>query len=135
MSDKEKINYKWYFNIWKEFFESKGFKQVSFENLMDDFYICFFGKVNDSSALRVDVYAGNYRTDTKINGCIGIDFVKNYNKLSQMPIYTDLDIEEETLWNAILILVENEKNFPEKYSSIKQDEHGNWLLIEWKDEE
>ena len=135
MSDKEKINYEWYFNTWKEFFESKGFKRVSSENLMDDFYICFFGKVDDSSALRVDVYAGDYRTDTKTHGCIGIDFVKNYNKLSQMPIYSDLDIDEEKLWKAILLLVKHEEEFPEKYSSIKQDKNGQWKLIKWEDEE
>ena len=102
---------------------------------MDDFYICFFGRVNDSSPLRVDVYAGNYRTDTKTNGCIGIDFVKNYNKLSQMPIYADLDIDEEKLWKAILLLVKHEEEFPEKYSSIKLSEKGRWKLIKWEDEE
>ena len=132
---KRKINYEWYFDNWKSFFKNRGFKIVSSENSMDNFYICFLGSVNNSSLLRVDVYAGDYRTDTKTGGCIGIDFVKNYNKLSQMPIYVDLDIEEEKLWNAILVLTENENEFPEKYSSIKEDENGNWLLCGWNDEQ
>jgi len=131
---KEKINYEWYFDFWNSFFEKKNLKKVYFENIQDDFYSCFRGKVNNSDELVITIYAGDYRTDTKTHGCIGVDFFKNYNKLSQMPIYVDLNFDENKLWEAILLLVEYEKEFPEKYSSIKQDESGNWKLIKWEDE-
>lgn len=132
---KKKINYEWYFEIWNKFFLSKGLEKIYSENLQDDFYSSFKGEINRSSELKIDLYAGDYRTDTNTHGCIGVDFVKNYNKLSQMPIYVDLDIDEEKLWEAILLLVKHEEEFPEKYSSIKLSEKGRWKLIKWEDEE
>lgn len=120
---KEKIDYKGYVEHWKNFFESKRFQVVSFDMQDNEFYCRMSGYVNNSDEIRVDIYAGDFRDDTKTHGCIGIDFQKNYNKLSQCPIYFDLD--EKSAWKAIELLVEK--------GSVKKivKDKNEWKVIEW----
>lgn len=94
----ENSEYLKYLNKWKRFFICKGFS-IKWK---DENFISLIGL---SPLIRVEIYAGNFRTDTNSGGCICADLEKQYNKVSQCPIYHDLTVDEEEFYNEILKLV------------------------------
>jgi len=92
-------------NQWKEYLLSKGFKVLYEDKEVDKFgnkYISFLGCKPE---IKVEIYAGNYRTDTKTGGCICADFKSSYNKVSQCPFYSDVTIKQDEFWSAIELLM------------------------------
>lgn len=92
------MNYLEYFKKWKKFFISNGF-YIKWE---DESFISFNGL---NPMVRVEVYAGNYRTNTETGGCICAELESKFDKISNCPIYYDLTVDEEELYNEILKLV------------------------------
>ena len=76
--------------------------------------------------LRVEIYAGHYRTDTETGGCIGIDFSSSYNKLSQCPVYCDLTESEDSVWAAIVLLMNAGESFSDHFGRIVK-QRGGWI--------
>ena len=102
---KQSIDYLWYKDYWKDYLISKGFSIVpeseySYNN--QDFHVCLIGCCPE---IRIEILAGDFRTDTETKGCIAGDFNKCWNKVSQCPIYFDLNVSEAKLWKAIEMLI------------------------------
>lgn len=98
---RKEYDYYYWYTQWKDFFTGKGFEAYSDEARGNSYVTCFIGRVDGSEDMYIHVYAGDYRTDTSTGGCIGVDFVSDYNKLSQMPVYMDLSVSQENAWNNI----------------------------------
>ena len=123
MMKKAKIDYLYYVNFWKDYFISKGF-QVYYEDVIHetDYFVSLRGC---KPQIRIEIYAGNYRTDTKTHGCICADFNETYNKVSQCPVYCDLDETETSVWKAIEMLMNAGKDFSNSCGRIIKS-RGNW---------
>lgn len=102
----KKINFDFENSIekWKDFLISKGF-HVFYEEIRKnnrDHFISFKGC---NPIIRIEIYAGNFRTDTNTGGCICMDFDKCWNKVSSCPFYADLTIKESVLWECVELLM------------------------------
>lgn len=91
---------------------SKGFTSAEEEIEQEDAVLTFFGC---EPRIRVELYSGNFRTDTETGGCICADFAESWNKVSQCPVYFCDNISHEKFWEAIELLME---------AGIKWSNHG-----------
>lgn len=119
--------YKEYRDKWVQFFLSEGFTLIcedcTVTNSGTNYFVNFEG---GHPALKVEIYAGYYRTDTETGGCIGIDFCSSYNKLSQCPIYCDLTESEDSMWEAIALLLSVGESFSDHFARIVK-QGGKWV--------
>lgn len=119
---KQKIDYSYYANFWKEYFISKGFK-VNYEDVINDDH--FISMTGCNPLIKLEIYAGYYRTDTETGGCICADFLKSYNKVSQCPVYFDLNESEKSAWKTIEMLINVNEDFSNKCGRIIK-QSGQW---------
>ena len=119
--------YKEYRDKWVQFFVSKGFTLVLEDCTVTNDGTDYFAKLTGCHpSLRVEIYAGYYRTDTETGGCIGIDFRRSYSKLSQCPVYCDLTESEDSVWSAIVLLMEAGESFSNRWGRIVK-QRGAWV--------
>jgi hypothetical protein len=126
MGSKEetKMNYEYYKNKWKKFFMEKGF-QIHYEdeNLKrKEWFVSLRNK-----DIVIEIYAGYYRTDTNTGGCICADYIDKYNKVSQCPVYFDLNESDELVWKAIEILMNSGNNYD--FYKIVKNENNDLIFL------
>lgn len=123
----ESTLYKEYKDKWVQFFLSKGFTLVCEDCTVAKHSTDYFAKLEGCNPkLRVEIYSGYYRTDTETGGCIGVDFRSSYNKLSQCPVYCDLKESEDSVWSAIVLLMNAQEAFSKQFGRIVK-QGGAWV--------
>ena len=115
-------DYETFANYWEKYFLSKGFSLTSRSSINGDQVLCFVGC---HPSIRVEIYAGYYRTDTETGGCIVADFQSTYNKVSQCPVYCDLNENETNVWKAIEMLMNAGEDFSNHCGKIIKH-RGGW---------
>ena len=108
--------------LWKDFFLSKGFKLETRSSCDGEQVLRFIGC---HPSIVVEVFSGYYREDTETGGCICADFYSTYNKMSQCPVYCDLNENETSVWKAIEILMNAGVEFSNKFGKIIKN-RGGW---------
>lgn len=84
---------------WKDYLCSKGFKIICEDNYEnDEKFISFSGFTPE---IIVQIYLGNFRTDTETGSCICADFKSCFNKVSQCPFYSDVTIDKSDFSDCI----------------------------------
>jgi len=121
---KQNVDYSYYAEIWKDYFISKGF-QVHYEDVTHNGKDYFISLRGCNPQIRIEIYAGYYRTDTETGGCICADFSQTYNKVSQCPVYCDLNESESNVWKAIEMLMNAGKDFSNHCGKIIK-QSGGW---------
>ena len=108
--------------LWKDFFLSKGFKLESRSSDKGEQMLRLKGC---HPQIRVEILSGYYRTDTETGGCICADFCSTYNKVSQCPVYCDLNESECNVWQAIEMLMNAGVEFSKHFGKIIKS-RGGW---------
>ena len=89
---------------WIQFLESKGFQKIFDEGYKNEDTVIGFLGCNPK--IKIELYSGDYRTDTETGGCICADFQNSWNKVSQCPVYFCDNVSPEKFWSAIELLMD-----------------------------
>jgi hypothetical protein len=126
-SKHEAALYKEYRDKWVQYFLSKGFTLIWQEDHTYGDYSSYLARLDGCHPrLRAEIYSGKCRTNTETGGRIGVDFCSAYNKLSQCPVYCDLTESEDSMWSAIVLLMETGESFSNHLGRIIK-QGGAWV--------
>lgn len=112
------------YHEWKDFLCAKGFKVVhEDEYKKDEKFIAFLGC---TPKIVVQIYLGNFRTNTETGSCICADFSSCFNKISQCPFYSDVTIDKSEFWECIEILMDAGKDWANNFGRLEKI-GGSWV--------